>query len=75
MALYPPTKESRDANLDNLSAAVEQWYQTEKVRIESEVRFLKQVKQGRGASSLARLNLETASQLLQSEVNDFLQGV
>ena len=74
MAAQPPTKAERDANLDKLKIAVDEWAESEKVRLENETFFMRSVLQGRGASDLGTKNLATASRLLQTEINEFLVG-
>ena len=74
MSVQPPTKAERDANLQALKDAVDDWAGTEKTRLENETTFLRAVLQGRGASDLGTKNLALASELLQSEINEFLVG-
>jgi len=74
MAIQPPTKEERDANLDALQSAVDEWAEAEKTRIENGVQFLRAVKQGRGASGNGTSNLASISAVLVAEIDDFLIG-
>ena len=74
MANEIPTKEERDANLDSLQEAVDKWYDIEKKRLEDENKFLRKVLEDRGASDAATANLDTASDLVQSELDQFLIG-
>jgi len=72
MAVQPPTKDERDANLEALKKAVDEWAEVEIRRLENETTFLRAVLQGRGASDLGTKNLALASRLLQTEINQFL---
>ena len=72
MAKLPPTKAARDANLDALQTAVNQWAETEKTRLENEVKFMRAVLQGRGATNVGSQNLAATSVLLQTEIDDFI---
>ena len=74
MAKTPPTVDERDANLDALKKAADEWFEVEKKRLENETKFMRSVLQGRGASDAGTLNLATESALLQSEVDDFIVG-
>jgi len=74
MAAQPPTKAQRDANLNALKTAVDEWAETETARLENETFFMRAVLQGRGASDLGTKNLALASALLQTEINEFLVG-
>ncbi len=74
MAAQPPTKAERDANLDALKEAVDEWAESERTRLENETFFMRSVLQGRGASNLGTKNLALASTLLQVEINEFLVG-
>lgn len=68
-------KERRDALLDELKTATEEWYGAEKQRIEDEVTFAKSVLRGRtGSERLARSNTEEARILVQDDVTSFLAG-
>jgi hypothetical protein len=72
MSTGVPSKETRDANLDALKRAVDEWAKKESERLENEVRFLRSVLQGRGASEAGTKNLEAISKLVQAEVDDFI---
>lgn len=74
MASQPPTKAERDANLDSMQTALDQWADSEKTRLENEVKFMRAVLQGRGASNTGSKNLASTSALLQTEINDFIVG-
>ena len=74
MAKTPPTETDRNAHLDALKTAVDEWAETEKTRLDNEVMFLKAVLKGRKASNTGTKNLATSSTLLQSEINDFLNA-
>jgi hypothetical protein len=49
----PPTKADRDANLDALQAAVDEWGEKERNRLENEVKFMRAVLKGRTGSEEA----------------------
>jgi len=72
MAILPPTKKARDANLDALQKAVDEWSDKERKRLENEVQFMRKVLKGRGASDAGTKNLDTASKLVQGEISVFL---
>ena len=68
-------KERRDALLDELKTATEEWYAAEKKQIEDEVTFVKSVLRGRtGSERLARSNTAEARILVQDDVTSFLGG-
>jgi hypothetical protein len=73
MALAPPTKDERDANLDALKEAVDTWVEDEKTRLENEVNFMRKVMEGRGAATDAgTTNLATAGDVVVAEIDAFL---
>lgn len=73
MATSLPTKDERDANLDALQEAVDEWADKEKERIEDEVKFLRAVRKGRtGAEMASTQNLAQAETLIVAEINSFL---
>ena len=74
MTKRAPKDDSRNANLDALKKAVDQWAETETTRLDNEVTFLRAVLEGRKASDVGTKNLATTSSLLQSEINEFLAG-
>jgi hypothetical protein len=74
MSTQAPTKDARDANLDALKKAVDEWAKTETARLENEVKFLRSVLLGRGASEAGTKNLEEVSKLLQAEIDEFIVG-
>ncbi len=69
----PATVEDRNANLDALKAAADEFFKEEERRINRETQFLRSVLQGRGMSSTAALNLAEAAELLDNAVAEFLQ--
>jgi hypothetical protein len=73
MAINPPTEDDRNAHLQALQDAVDDWAETETTRLDNEVTFLRAVLDGRNASDLGTKNLAQTSDLLQSEINDFLR--
>lgn len=73
MAKRPPLKDERDENLDALAEAVDEWGQKERDRLENEVKFMRAVLKGRTGEDKAGTDaLDSASALLQAEINDFL---
>ena len=72
MARRPPTKQQRDANLDSLKTAVDEWGKTVQDRLENEVKFMRAVINKRGAEVVGTKTLDEASALLQAEINDFI---
>lgn len=73
MARRPPSREERDAHLDELKQAVQTWGDKEKARLENEVKFMRAVLQGRAASEQAGTqNLLKLQNLLELEISDFL---
>lgn len=69
----PSTKAERDANLDELKKAFQEYADREEQRLDKETQFLQSILQARGASSVGALNLRDAVTLLQDEVAAFLQ--
>lgn len=70
-----PTKDERDANLDALKTAVDEWIAKEKTRIEEEVTFLRKVLKGRTGSEEANsTNLAKSLELVVAEIDSFLIG-
>jgi len=74
MANSPPTKDERDANLDALKSAVDEWADTETTRLENEVQFMRAVLKGRGAEDAATKNLAAGALKAVGEIDDFLVG-
>jgi hypothetical protein len=73
VATSPPTRADRDANLDALQAAVDEWAESEITRLDNETQFLRAVLQGRtGSKELAQKNLASAGALLQAEIDAFI---
>ncbi len=70
-----PTKAERDANLDALQSAVEEWTTKEKTRIEEEIAFLRKVLKGRtGAEKANSTNLAASLELVTAEIDSFIIG-
>lgn len=68
-------KEYRDALLDELKAATEEWFDKEKERIENEVAHLKSVLKGRtGSERLQRATTEQSEILVIDDITTFLGG-
>lgn len=72
MAGAPPRQIVRDQNLDALSLAVKEWATKETLRLDNETKFMRAVMQGRGAAGAGLLNLEVASKLVQSTIDEFV---
>lgn len=65
----------RDARLDALKKATEEWTEKETKRLEDEAKFLKSVLKGRtGAGRLANQNVADSSKLVVDEISQFLEG-
>ena len=65
----------RDARLDALKKATDEWADKETKRFEDEVKFLKSVLKGRtGAGRLANQNVADSSKLVVDEISQFLEG-
>lgn len=63
----------RNARLDSLKAAVDDWADRELKRIENEGRFIDAVLAGRGARRAGTANLSQLSVLVEDEVKAFLR--
>ena len=72
MTTRVPTKIERNANLDLLKVAADQWVQFEQLRLENEVKFMRSVLLGRAAQETGSKNLASASSLLQVEIDQFI---
>jgi len=72
MATTPPTKQDRDANLEALRTAVNQWSNKEITRLDHEAKFFRSVLQGRGANDVGTKNMSKASALTMVEINSFI---
>jgi hypothetical protein len=72
MAKTVPTRTERDANLDSLKSAVDEWSKTEMGRLENEVKFMRSVLQGRAASDAGTKNLAAVAELVQVEIDEFV---
>ena len=69
------TTTARDARLDALKEAVEEWADKEITRLEDEAEFLKSILKGRtGAGRLTNQNVSDASTLVVDEIDQFLTG-
>lgn len=66
--------DARDARLDKLASAVEEWATKEEIRIENETKFLRSVLVGRGADNAAVLNLTEGAAELTAEIDRYLQA-
>ncbi len=75
MAVENPTKKTRDALLDELKKAHDEYYKKEIKRIEVEESYLKEVVKARSsASSLAKANASASKLLLINDISTFLAG-
>ncbi len=67
--------EERDALLDRLKEAFDEWYDSERSRYEDEATYLKSVLRGRtGSERLARENTTEAEVLVMNDITSFLAG-
>jgi|NOAtaT_6_FD_contig_31_422354_length_381_multi_2_in_0_out_0_1 hypothetical protein len=67
--------EARNALLDELKSALDDWHEREIKRIDDEVTFAKSVLRGRtGSERLARSNTTEARVLVIDDINSFLAG-
>lgn len=67
--------EERDAKLDRLKEAFDDWYDREKSRLEDEATYLKSVLRGRtGSERLAQENTTEAEVLVTNDIESFLAG-
>lgn len=69
-----PLKSTRDANLDKLKGAVDDWADKEIKRIQNENKFMQDVLKGRGSGSSATLNLSKATEVAVADIQEFLTG-
>lgn len=68
-------KRERDARLDRLKQALDEWHQNERGRLEDEATYLKSVLRGRtGSERLARENTAEAEVLVVEDITSFLTG-
>ena len=67
--------QDRDALLDRLKEAFDEWYDSERSRFEDEATYLKSVLRGRtGSERLARENTTEAEVLVINDITGFLTG-
>lgn len=67
--------ESRNRLLDELTDAVNEWYDAEESRIQDEVTFAKSILRGRtGSERLNRANTREAELLVIDDISSFLTG-
>jgi hypothetical protein len=70
-----PQKAERDARLDALKAATDEWADKEIKRLEDEAIFLKSILEGRtGAGRLVSQNVADSSKLVVDKISQFLEG-
>lgn len=68
-------KERRDALLDELKEAVDNWAEAEEEKVTKEIDFMKSVLRGRtGSERLSRSNTEEARILVIDDIDSFLTG-
>lgn len=68
-------REARDALLDRLKQAADDWHTKEKGRLEDEATFLKSFLRGRtGSARLSRENTAAAEVLVIDDIATFLTG-
>lgn len=68
-------KQDRDARLDRLQQALNEWHEEEVARLENEAEFLKSVLRGRtGSDRLSRSNTAEAEVLVVDDITSFLAG-
>lgn len=72
MADLVPDKATRDANLDALVEAANEFFEQEKTRLDSESKFLRSVLKKRGADQVAALNLRESVLSMQDEIANYL---
>lgn len=66
-------KAERDARLDKLKTATNQWADAETTRLQKEADFLKAILKGRtGAGRLTNQNVVDSSDLVVNEITEFL---
>jgi hypothetical protein len=70
-----PSKESRDARLDELATAAKAWAAKETERLKTQVALSKRILKGRtGSERLAQVSVTSVSSLAVDEINKFLTG-
>ena len=75
MGSIPPTRAERDANLNALKSAVDEFVSSERTRLEEENKFLRAVLDARGgAPDASQRNLASAGKLVQTEIDAFVVG-
>lgn len=72
MARVPPTKEDRDANLETLRTAVNEYVEQESIRLDNESKFMRAVLDGRAVQKTATVNLREGARLVSSEIEEYL---
>jgi len=71
----PQQREDRDARLDRLQSALDDWHTAERKRLEDEATYLKSILRGRtGSERLARENTAEAEVLVIDDITSFLAG-
>jgi hypothetical protein len=68
-------RDARNARLDRLQQALNEWHESERGRLENEATFLKSVLRGRtGSERLSRENTTEAEVLVVTDITSFLTG-
>jgi len=69
------TKQERDARLDTLQSAITDWATKRRKYLKDQVALSKKLLRGRtGSERLNQASIDFASDLLVTEINDFLTG-
>jgi len=70
-----PSVAARNARLDELASAIQDWAQTKRTYYMDQVALAKSILQGRtGASRLAKSNVDAVSSIVVNQINQFLTG-
>jgi hypothetical protein len=76
MALQDDAARERNALLDEVASAVDQWFDKESALIKAEASFVRAVVRGQsGSSKLAAANASRARVLVINDITSFLAGV
>jgi hypothetical protein len=70
----PDTTAQRNARLQALVTATQQWATSQTTVLNNRVSFLTKMLQARGQGSLLTANQQAAQQLVVTEINEFLSG-
>lgn len=76
MATQDQSQKERNALLDELSKALEDWHTKEADLIKNEAKFMRAVVKGRsGTMALSKGNVEKAKVLVVDDITSFLAGL